>query len=102
MLFGTSYRLRKISEDVATLSKEGLSKLFRPEITDLSRPVSYLSFKTKSNDGAQHNVQLYFGASTDLAVNVPSQEVTAQQYISGDLSLLKAGTVEQHVLQKKR
>src|SRR6185295_13223096 len=55
----------------------------------------------KSNDGGQHDVQLYFGASTNLATNVPSQEVTAQQFTSGDLSLLKAGTVAQPMLQKK-
>ncbi len=73
-------------------------------ITDpdiMSRPVSYISFKLKSNDGAAHDAQLYFGASTDLAVNLPSQQVTASQYQSGGLSLLKAGTVEQPVLQKK-
>jgi len=67
----------------------------------LSKPVSYVSFKVKSNDSGAHNVQLYFGASTDLAVNVPSQQVTVQQYKSGNLSLLKAGTVEQPVLKKK-
>jgi hypothetical protein len=77
------------------------SPLLINDIDIMARPVSYVSFKTKSNDGAQHNVQLYFGASTDLAVNVPSQTVTASQYINGDLSLLKAGTVEQPVLQKK-
>jgi hypothetical protein len=73
-------------------------------ITDLdlmARPVSYISFKTKSNDGAAHKVQLYFGASTNLATNTGVQQVTTQQYTSGKLSLLKAGTVEQPMLKKK-
>ena len=67
----------------------------------LSRPVSYISFKTKSNDGAGHHVQLYFGISTDLSVNVPEQPVVASQYVSQNVSLLKAGTIEQPVLKKK-
>src|SRR3954465_3834003 len=32
LLSGASYRLRNISEDVITLGKEELSKLFRPEL----------------------------------------------------------------------
>jgi hypothetical protein len=67
----------------------------------LSRPVSYVSFKVKANDDNPHEVQLYFGASTDLAVNTPVQGVIAQRYTSGSLSLLKAGTKEQPILQKK-
>ena len=63
--------------------------------------MSYVSFKAKSNDGAAHDVKLYFGASTDLAVNLPSQEVSARKYLSGNLSVLKAGTIAQPVLQKK-
>ena len=77
------------------------SPLLINDLDILSRPVSYISFKTKSNDGAQHAVQLYFGASTNLAVDMPSQEVTAQQYTNGSLSILKAGTVEQPILKKK-
>ncbi len=67
----------------------------------LCRPVSYISFKMKSNDGASHNVQLYFGISTNLSVNLPEQPVVASQYINGNLTLLKAGTIEQPILKKK-
>ncbi|MEP6685034.1 MAG: DUF4965 domain-containing protein [Parafilimonas sp.] len=77
------------------------SPLLIDDLDIMTNPVSYISFKTKSNDDGQHNVQLYFGATTDLAVNVPSQTVTAQQYTNDNLSVLKAGTVEQPVLQKK-
>jgi len=77
------------------------SPLLINDLDMLSRPVSYVSFKTKSNDGGEHKVQLYFGASTNLATNVPSQQVTARQYTSGNLSLLRAGTVEQSILKKR-
>ncbi|MBS1935493.1 MAG: DUF5127 domain-containing protein, partial [Bacteroidetes bacterium] len=83
------------------LSVAFTSPLLINDLDILARPVSYISFKTKSNDGKVHDAQIYFGTSTDLAVNLPSQEVTAQQYVSGDLSILKAGTIEQPILKKK-
>lgn len=77
------------------------SPLLINELDILSRPVSYISAKVKSDDGAQHAVQLYFGASTDIAANTPAQQITAQKYSANTLSILKAGTKEQPMLQKK-
>ncbi|MES2893256.1 MAG: DUF4965 domain-containing protein [Bacteroidota bacterium] len=77
------------------------SPLLINELDVLARPVSYISAKVKSNDGASHDVQLYLGASTDIATNTPSQEVKANQYAANGLSILKAGTTAQPVLQKK-
>lgn len=77
------------------------SPLLLNDLDLLSRPVSYIRYKVKANDGRKHNVELYFGASSNLAVNVPEQEVAAQQYTTNGLSILKAGTVEQPVLAKK-
>jgi hypothetical protein len=77
------------------------SPLLLNDLNLLSRPISYITTKVKANDKATHNVQIYFGVSTDVAVNVPSQQVTTQQYSTSQLSILKAGTVEQPVLKKK-
>ncbi len=77
------------------------SPLLMNDLALMTRPVSYISFAVKSNDNATHNAQLYIGASTDLAVNTPAQQVKAVQYTAGDLAVLKAGTVEQPVLGKK-
>jgi len=66
-----------------------------------ARPVSYISYTLRSNDKAPHDVQLYLGASTDIAVNVPAQPVVAEQYTKGSLRLLKAGSKEQPVLRKR-
>ena len=77
------------------------SPLLMNALDVLSRPVSYISFKIKSNDGKAHSGQLYFGASTDLAVNLPYQPVKAERTNSNNLSILKAGTVEQPVLKKR-
>ncbi|HVI48604.1 MAG TPA: DUF4965 domain-containing protein [Chitinophaga sp.] len=77
------------------------SPLLIKDLTLLSRPVSYVSYKVVSNDHKAHDVQLYFGASSAICVNLPSQTVATQQYNTGALSLLKAGTVEQPVLRKR-
>jgi hypothetical protein len=77
------------------------SPLLMNNLDVLSRPVSYIAYKIKSNDGKPHQVNIYLGASTSIAVNQPTQEVVAQQYATSNLSILKAGTIEQPVLQKK-
>jgi len=77
------------------------SPLLMNDLALMTRPVTYISFAVTSNDGAAHAAQVYFGASTDIAVNVPAQEVKANKYTSNNLSILKAGTVEQPMLKKK-
>ena len=77
------------------------SPLLMNDLDLFSRPVSYISYKVRSTDGKNHNVKLLFSASTDIAVNRPSQEVTTQKYMAQTMSILKAGTVEQPVLKKK-
>lgn len=67
----------------------------------LARPVSYITARVQSSDQSTHDVELYLGASTDIAANTPAQEIDAQQYSSNGLSILKAGTKQQPVLQKK-
>ncbi|RFM34060.1 glutaminase family protein [Chitinophaga silvisoli] len=76
------------------------SPLLLNDLKVLSRPVSYISYAVKANDGKQHAVKVFLGASSDIAVYQPTQPVTAQHYEKGNLSILKAGTVEQPVLQK--
>ncbi|MGE5519551.1 MAG: glutaminase domain-containing protein [Candidatus Dadabacteria bacterium] len=77
------------------------SPLLMNDLKLLSRPVSYISYKVKSNDGKAHKVQIGFSASTNICVNVPYQEVTTSKYNYRNLSILKAGSKEQPVLQKK-
>ena len=83
------------------LSLTFTSPLLINDLAILSRPVSYISAKVKSNDGRLHDVQLYFGASSDIASNTYSQPMTTRKYSAGNLAILSAGTVAQPVLQKK-
>jgi hypothetical protein len=70
--------------------------------TVLTRPVSYISFTVRSTDGKAHVAGPLVKVSTNLCVNKPEQEVSARQYTTADkLPVLKAGSVEQPVLQKK-
>jgi len=77
------------------------SPLLLNDLKILSKPVSYITYSVKANDNHAHQVKIYLSASTDLAVNRSSQEVTARKLSTGNLSILKAGTTEQPVLQKK-
>jgi hypothetical protein len=68
----------------------------------LSRPITYVSFRLRSNDGATHTAQLYFYVSENLATNTPNQPVTgATGQTVGGLMFLEAGTKMQPVLKKK-
>ncbi len=73
-----------------------------PEDLDiLSRPLTYLTWDVRSLDSKPHSVSIYFSASAELAVNVPSQRVDWSDETKGDLRLLRIGSEEQPVLKKK-
>ncbi|MEH6682363.1 MAG: DUF4965 domain-containing protein [Sediminicola sp.] len=77
------------------------SPLLMDTLDLLSRPVSYVSIKTSSNDKKEHGVQVYFGASTALASNDQGQYMLAGNGTTSNLSYLKAGTKAQPILEKK-
>ena len=76
------------------------SPLLMDHLDLISRPVSYLTYRVKSNDKKKHQVKILFAASSDLAVHTPAQEIEAQSLKVPGLSVLKAGTTAQPVLQK--
>ncbi len=77
------------------------SPLLLNDVNLTARPISYITYAVKSADAKAHQVDVYFGASSDLAVNTPNQPVSVWKNTKNDLFILKAGTVEQPVLQKK-
>src|SRR5699024_9644352 len=64
----------------------------------LSRPADYVSFKVRSADNRSHEVQVYFSAAGNMAVNTPDQEVTWKRSKAKGLDLMRVGTTSQHVL----
>lgn len=78
-----------------------VSPLLPDDLNLLSRPVNYINYELASNDGKKHDVQIYFEATPQWAVNELSQEVQVTTGKTGDINFAKAGTTEQPVLQKK-
>jgi hypothetical protein len=77
------------------------SPLILQDLALLSNPASYLSFEVSSNDEALHQVSVFTGISSDLAVNQSSQQVQASAYASKGQTVLKAGTTTQPMLKNK-
>jgi hypothetical protein len=73
-----------------------------PEDIDLlSRPVTYLTWEASSMDDARHEVEVWFDASAELAVNVPEQQVEYAAPRIWRMNVLRVGSVEQPVLRKR-
>ncbi len=67
----------------------------------LSRPVTYITWDITSADGKAHTAELYFDCSGEVAVNQADQEVRWEMPVLPGLAAIRAGSVEQPVLQKK-
>lgn len=78
-----------------------ISPLLLNDIKLTARPVSYINYDIKANDGKAHQVQLYFSASSTIASNDANQPMSASQSVIGNLAIQKTGTVEQAILKKK-
>ena len=80
------------------LNLQFTSPLLPEDLDLLSRPVNYIDYEVVSNDGQQHEVQIYFETTPEWAVNELSQEVELSKGRAGHVSYVKAGTTEQPVL----
>ncbi|HEY4874010.1 MAG TPA: DUF4965 domain-containing protein, partial [Puia sp.] len=78
-----------------------LSPLLMNDLDLLSTPVSYVNFKVTPTDEGMHEVQIFFSASANVAVDNEDQLVTTGSSKSEILSIIKTGTATQKILQKK-
>jgi len=78
-----------------------LSPLLLDNLDVLSRPVNYITYDTHSTDGRPHEVQIYFEATPEWAVDHISQEVSLEKGKTEGLTYFKAGTTEQAILTKQ-
>jgi hypothetical protein len=67
----------------------------------ISRPVTYITWTVTSADGAPHQVQLYFDCGGEIAVNSPDQEVSWNAPVVEGLQVMRLGSREQKILEKK-
>ena len=66
----------------------------------VSRPVNYMTYEAASNDGAEHDVEIYFEAGPQWARHADSQKSICETLLDDHFAYAKVGTVEQPVLQK--
>lgn len=75
--------------------------LLANDLDIFSRPADYVTFKVHSTDGKAHQVQLYFSAAGNIAVNTPDQQVQWQRSKAGNMNVMRVGTVSQNILGRK-
>lgn len=67
----------------------------------IAAPYNYVTYQVRSQDEKKHDVQVYFEATPLLAVNTIEQPVEYSLQEEDGFILMKTGTVEQPILQKK-
>ena len=75
--------------------------LFMDNLELMSRPVNYLTYEVVANDGKKHQVEFYFEAAPQWALDQPYQEAVAETFTEGDMAYLKPGSRNQEILGKK-
>ncbi|HXU79283.1 MAG TPA: DUF4965 domain-containing protein, partial [Methylomirabilota bacterium] len=68
------------------------------DLEALALPLSYLNWQVRARDGKSHAVALFHGTSSQLAVNHAGEPVQWERGTAGELTTLRAGTVEQSVV----
>ena len=71
------------------------------DLDALTRPVSYLTWRLRSADGAKHTVSIYDSVGSEIAVNTPDQAVTWQRETPGPLTALQVGAAVQNTFAPK-
>lgn len=76
-----------------------------PQLIDdldlLSTPINYISYRVRSLDKKVHNVQLYFEATPELAVNENTQPTSAKIFSKNGIRYIEAGTIDQPICYHK-
>ncbi|MDE7127736.1 MAG: DUF5127 domain-containing protein, partial [Bacteroidales bacterium] len=75
--------------------------MFLEDLELVSRPVNYITYNVASNDGAAHDVEVYFEASPRWALDVPYQECSSEALEDRGLVMLKSGSTSQDILAKR-
>lgn len=67
----------------------------------MARPVNYLTYTLRSSDGRKHDVQLYFEAGPQWALDRSSQPSASHVDVRGELAYASTGSTEQPILLKQ-
>jgi len=83
------------------LTVEFMSPLIASDLDLLSRPLTYVQFKTKSLDGKAHKTEICFDMSENISKHHANQTADIKSGLFNGISFLKAGTLAQPILQRK-
>ena len=76
-----------------------------PQLIDdldlMSTPINYISYRVRSLDKKEHDVQLYFETSPELTVNEPSQATVSRRFAKNGISYVEAGSIEQPYCERR-
>lgn len=75
--------------------------LLMDDLDLLSRPVNYVTYQVRSNDGNEHDVQVYLEATPQMAVNDITQPVVSEIGFTDGLDYVRTGTQSQDILGRK-
>lgn len=75
--------------------------LFMNDLDLMTRPVNYISYEVTATDNKAHQVELYFEAAPQWALDLPHQESVAEGFTKDGLVYLKTGSVNQKILGKQ-
>ncbi len=74
--------------------------LFMNNLDLMTRPVNYITYEVISNDKQAHEVEIYFEASPQWALDQPYQQAVSERFEEDGLVFMKTGSVDQNVLVK--
>jgi hypothetical protein len=66
----------------------------------LSRPITYLTWRVRSIDGATHSVSLLLDADPSISVDEHSQKIVTLRNKTSQLTVLSAGSRDQNILNR--
>lgn len=75
--------------------------LLMEDLDLISTPINYISYRVRSLDKKQHDVQVYIETTPELAVHEPSQSTISEKVSKNGMEYLKAGTIDQPYLKRK-
>lgn len=78
-----------------------IAPLLMDDLELVARPVNYLSYEMKTDDGQTHNVELYIEVSPHWAMNLSNQSSVSETFTKDGFVFLKSGTQQQNILGTK-
>src|SRR5262249_45744914 len=90
----------KFAGDGAEVNLTFTTPLLPHDLDLMSWPVTYLTWSVRSVDGKNHAAQVYFDASSELAVNTSDQPVNWSRLQTDGLRALRMGSRDQPMLKK--